>query len=314
MPVLDKKWFNPNGIISPNLATKLEIASLGNPVTHTLTELGWDGVTPVATIGLELSPDNKTIRRAQFLLRGRLTDEQISRSAATIWGEEVKDLTFKADIPDGGRFHFNNGTLASDMLACEEMKFYFTRGADVVPPTEWPALGIRDFSVRCIAHLDKNSNKREGPLLKYTVILIPLSVDELHQLEPASDSGAWPGFKLCEGSCRFFPSTDQSTWGDPICPLICRGSHVSDAPYLPAAGEIRYNIAAVMRTARVAVPCKTANGWKKQQQKAEDDISQLEKEPNITWPDTPRHQPPLGRCTNRYIYLYLAILFSRPNQ
>ena len=279
MPVLDKKWFNPSGCITQQYATKLEIASLGNPVNHTLTGLGWDGTTPVATIGLELAPDNKSVRRAQFLLRGQLCSEPVSRSAAAIWGEGVKDLTLKADVPDGSRFHFNNGTLASDPLACEEMKFYFTKAGEVVPPTEWPALGIRDFSLRCVAHLDKNSNKRDGPQLKYTVILIPLSVDELHQLEPASDSSAWPGFRLCEGSCRFFPATDQSSWGEPICPLICRGSHVSDAPYLPTMEEIRFNIAAVMRTAKVAVPCKTANGWRKQQRKAEEDVTQLEKDP-----------------------------------
>jgi hypothetical protein len=309
MPVLDSKWFNPHGCITPNYATKLEIASLGAPVSNTLTSLGWDGTTPVASIGIELAPDNKTITRAQFLLRGRLCNEPINKSATAIWGEAAKDITLKADIPDGSRFLFNNGTLTSDPLAGEEMKFHLTKGNDVVQPTEWPALGIKDFSIRCVAHLDKNSNKREGPLLKYTVLLIPLSVSDLQQLEPASNSSAWPGFKLCEGSCRFFPATDQSTWGEPICPLICRGSHVSNAPYLPPTEEIRYNIAAVMRTARLAVPCKTANGWRKQQQKAEEDISQLEKQPLITWPDAPRHQPPQGRLTQQCI-LHLSLTLS----
>jgi len=145
--------------------------------------------------------------------------------------------------------------------------------------------------------------------VKFTVLLIPLSVTELHQLEPAAASGAWPGFKLCEGTARFFPSTDQSTWGEPICPLICRGSHVSDAPYLPPSAEIRFNIAAVMRTARVAVPCKTANGWNKQLQKAKDDIASLEKEPLITWPDIPRHQPPIGRFKT-YSTLHLSLTLS----
>ena len=148
MPKLDKKWFNSSGSITPNLATKLEIASLGNPVNHALSGLGWDGTAPVATIGLELSPDNKTVLRAQFLLRGRLCSEPISRSAAAIWGERAKELVLKADIPDGSRFQFNSGKLASDPLACEEMKFFFTKEGSTVPPTEWPTYGIKEFAVR----------------------------------------------------------------------------------------------------------------------------------------------------------------------
>ncbi len=163
MPVLDNKWFNPNGSLTPDLVKKLEIASLGHPVNHTLSELGWDGSSPVATIGLELSPDNKQVHRAQFILRGNLGSEPVSRAAGAIWGDKAKELTLKITIPEGGRFHFNNGTLSSDPLASEETKFYLTKGNNVVPPTEWPAYGVGDFSVRCVCHLDKNSNKRESP-------------------------------------------------------------------------------------------------------------------------------------------------------
>lgn len=295
MPPLDKKWFNEGGTLTPDLAKKLEIASLGNPVDHTLTELGWDGSTPVATIGLELSPDNKRILRAQFILRGNLGGDMITRPAGAIWGDAAKEVTLKIEVPAGGRFHFNNGTLASDPLACEEAKFYFMRGDNVVPPTDWSPFGISDFSLRCVCHLDRNSNKREGPLIKASIILIPLNIDELHQLEPGSNSGAWPGFKLCETTCRFFPSTDQSTWGEPICPLICRGSHYSDAPYLPPMEEVRFHIAAVMATATKAVPCKTASGWRRQLKIAEEDVTRLESEPLITWPPTARHTTPISQ-------------------
>jgi hypothetical protein len=297
MPPLDRRWFSGTGGLLGDLPAKLEIASLGNPVTHTLSNLGWDGTTPVASIGLELSPDNRHVQRAQFLLRGQLAAEPVSRSAASIWSGADKDVTFRAEIPDGSRFQFSAGGLTSDYLACEEMKIRFSRGDTALLPADWPAAGIAEFAIRCVCYLDKNSNKRQGPLLKYLVMLVPLSVEELRHLEPNSASSAWPGFKLAEGSCRFFPTTDQSTWGDPICPLLCRGSHVSEAPYLPPPEEIRFHIGAVMQTAKLAVPCKTANGWRKQRDKAVEDIASMEKEPLITWPATARHAAPQGTAT-----------------
>ena len=219
----------------------------------------------------------------------------------------------KITIPDGDRFQFTDGTLASDYIACEDTMAFFHQGSIAITPAEWPALGISEFAIRCICHLDKASNKREGPRIKYTILLIPLSIDELRNMEPSSYNSASPGFKLHEGTAAFLPATDSSTWGDPICPLILRGSPASEAPYTPPRQEILFNIAAVMRTARVAVACKTANGWRKQWDKAMEDTTDLEKEPLITWPETARHPAPQGRLT---IYKTLALfpLFSKCNQ
>jgi hypothetical protein len=306
MPLLDAKWFRGDGSLNPVLANKLEIASLGAPVANTLSNLGWDGVNPVATIGLELSPDNRHVQRAQLVIRGQLAADPIVRSAATIWPKVGKDVTLRIDVPDASRFQFASGGTASNYLACEEAKFRFLKGDQPVLPADWADIGVTEFAIRCITHLDRNSNKPDGPLLKYVVLLVPLDVNELRRLEPASASSAWPGFKLTEGTCRFFPGSDQTGWGDPVCPLLCRGSHQSEAPNLPPGDEIRFHIAAVMRAAKLAVHCKTANGWRKQRDQAEADIRALERDPTITWPTAPRHAAPQGQFQKLHLFFQTA--------
>jgi len=125
--------------------------------------------------------------------------------------------------PDSSRFQFSAGGLTSGYLACEVMKIRFSRGNTALLLADWPAASISEFPIRCVCYMDKNSNKRQGPLLKYLVMLVHLSVEEPWQLEPNSASSAWRGFKLTLAVC-FFPTTAQTTWGDPICSLLCHGS------------------------------------------------------------------------------------------
>lgn len=304
MPPLDDRLFKSGSAITASLANQLEVASLGSPVSNTLVNLGWDGTSPVAAVGLELSPDNRHVQRAQLVLRGQLAQEPVVKQANTFWGDASSEVTLRVEVPDGSRFIFAAGGLASNYLACEELKFYFARDGKPVLPTDWAGIGVKEFAVRCICYLDKNSNKKEGPRLKYAIHLVPLSVTELQQQAPASASAAWPGFKLVEGSCAFFPGADQTGWGDPICPLLCRGSHRSEAPHTPAVAEIRFYIAAVMRTAMLATHCRSASGWKKQHDQAVANITALEREPTITWPATPRHDPPQGINLSHPSYIY----------
>jgi hypothetical protein len=297
MPDLSEKWFSGNGTIPANLISQIEIASLGLPVNRVLQNLGWDGSKAVACLGFELSPDNKHVARAQFLLRGPLSEDQVSVSAVKIWPGAAKEVTLHINVPEGGNFHFNAGTLASDFIACEDVKFRFEKNGRPLLPAEWPAHNVGEFAIRAVCHLAKNSNRGDGPALKYNILLFPASVGELKQLEPGSKSAAWPGAKLAEGTCPFFPGAGQTGWQDPICPLICRGSHASEAPNLPEGDEILYFVSAVMRTAKVAVTCSTAAILKAKWAKASSDVTTLEKEPVVTWPNAKRHAPPQGRST-----------------
>jgi len=309
MPDLDGKWFTGTGAIPPDLAPQLEIASLGQPVGQVLANLGWDTVTPVAAVGLELSADNRHVARAQFLLRGNLREEAASKPANKIWASATEGVNLKIEIPDGGAFAFRNGTLTSDFLSCEETKFFFCKGQEPILPTDWAKLGVGEFSIRAICHLDKSSNGRDGPVMKYTIVLVPLGLGDLRSLEPNSSSSAWPAFKIHEGRCRLFPSSDQNTWGDPVCPLICRGSHASEAPNLPPPTEVKHHISALMRTAKLPVTCSSASAWKRQREKAISNVAALEKDPLITWPEAPRHAAPQGRAVPTNCNTRLSIAF-----
>ncbi len=62
MPNLAKKFFKATGDLLLQYAARLETTGLGLPIHQTLIDLGWDGKL-TAGVGLELSPDNKQVRR-----------------------------------------------------------------------------------------------------------------------------------------------------------------------------------------------------------------------------------------------------------
>jgi hypothetical protein len=72
MPNLDKKWFKAKGNMDRELAKKLLTVSFGTPVTDTLSNFDWDG-KPIATVGLEFTPDNRRVARGHFILHGLFT-------------------------------------------------------------------------------------------------------------------------------------------------------------------------------------------------------------------------------------------------
>ena len=74
MPVATKKWFKQTEELSTDLAKKLSTSSFGIGAMDTLESLGWDGKS-VAAVGLELTPDNRRVKRSRqrldFLTRCR---------------------------------------------------------------------------------------------------------------------------------------------------------------------------------------------------------------------------------------------------
>jgi hypothetical protein len=80
MPTLAKKFFKATGELPLEYAARLETAGLGLPIHQTLIDQGWTGKL-VAGVGLELSPDNKQVRRGEFFLRGLPTKEFIEIQA-----------------------------------------------------------------------------------------------------------------------------------------------------------------------------------------------------------------------------------------
>ncbi len=121
---LDKKWLKAKGNMDKELAKKLLTMSFGTSVTDTLSNFDWDG-KPIATVGLEFTPDNRRVARGQFILHGLFTKEPVMLQASKLFPEADPDITLTVVIPDGREFRFNGGTLGSDLLACENFKHHF---------------------------------------------------------------------------------------------------------------------------------------------------------------------------------------------
>ena len=84
MPNLDKKWFKAKGNMDKELAKKLLTVSFGTSVTDTLSNFDWDG-KPIATVGLEFTPDNRRVARGQFILHGLFTKEPVMIQASKLF-------------------------------------------------------------------------------------------------------------------------------------------------------------------------------------------------------------------------------------
>lgn len=304
MPPLHKKWFKETGDLPVDLASKLVTNSFGQAVVHTLTYLEWDGRF-TACVGVELTPDNRHIRRSEFMLRGIPSKDPVQLRANNLWSTAGPDVLLTLTIPDGSAFHFSNGTLASDYIAGEDVRHHFTKDGDIITPTEWPAYGIGEIAVRAVCHLDKSSNVR-GPCIKVTFLIMPHSYDEISGLGPHTLNPAWPGLRVLDTTCNLFPQ--HPSWKDPCCPLILLGSDYNLAPNLPEGREIRYHIAAVMKTAKRPTICNKQRSLAAKWAAAIRNVEELELDPLITWPAVPRHQPTTGEYLPFYNLVYCSNL------
>jgi hypothetical protein len=296
MAPLAKKWFKATGDLHPRIAGHLVTDSFGQPVANVLARLDWDG-NLVACIGLELSPDNKHMAHSQFMLQGLPKKEPVEIQANNLWASAQPGTKLSITIPDGKTFIFTGGTLASDYVSGEDFSYSFSKDGSTIVPTEWTNHGVGEIAIRAICHLDKSSNVK-GPSVKVTILVFPNSIEELSELSAATLSPAWPGIRILENTCGFFPkSTD---WKDPCCPLIMLGCTQLHNTNLPPGAEIRFHISALMRTARRPTICNKLSTLKKQLEKAMADVESMELEPTIVWPDVPRHAPNAGKKHNCY--------------
>jgi hypothetical protein len=301
MPVAAKKWFKQTEELSTDLAKKLSTSSFGMGVMDTLESLEWDGKS-VAAVGLELTPDNRRVKRSQFLLLGALSREPVGLAANKLFPDADPAITMMITIPEGSTFRFNGGSMSSDLLPCESYKIFFAKAGNIIFPTEWAANKVGETSMRAICHLDKASNSGTGPKPKTTILLFPRSAEEMNLLSDGTQSPAWPGIRILQVTGEFFPKLPS--WKDPICPLLLLGSLYHDAPHLPSLADIKFHIAATMRSARLPTACTSGVSLARQWSKALADIEKLEKEPTITWPDAERPAIPAGKLIIKIKYRY----------
>jgi hypothetical protein len=293
MAPLDKKWFQGTGDLPSVITDNLLVASLGQPVNAILGRNGWDGRL-VAGVGLELSPDNLRVTRGQFFMRGQLSVEPGEFQANKLWERASKDISVTMIFPHAAEFDFANGSMASDYLEGDAVKIKCYRDGQEVPPADWKRLGVKQFVLRLVAYLDKQSNK-SGPKVKFTLLFFPETVDEMRKIGDEVQGPAWPGVKVLEGNADFFPMAPEKGWGCPIYPVLAPGSG-SRPVNMPSGEQLRYCIAKVLGTARLPVPCTSAATLRKKWARIEEDEEEYEERmPTVTWPEVAEPSASLGK-------------------
>ena len=204
----------------------------GDAINDTLTRLGWEGQI-VGAVVLQLSVDGSMVTSGQFLMRGELAKEVIKVKVDKLWEKAGKDIVLSFSMPRAEEFSFPGGLMTSEYLASTSIRATFIRGETVIPEADWAEERIGNFSLRIICHLGKTSNGTTGPHLKYTVLLFPYSPAELEELSDVMQSTSWPGIRVLEGQCGFFPTHQRGSgarhfsrcWGYETKPRTRDGGH-----------------------------------------------------------------------------------------
>jgi len=288
MPYLDKKWFRNEGNLTAQVFRSLIAPDLGREVNSVLGRHGWQG-NKAAGVAVELTADNGGVARAQFFLRGRLSEQIGSVAATKIWEKADKTVMLAISFPPGDDFNFASGTLASEYLPGEEVKVVCSKDGEALLPANFGAHGIGDFCMRAVAYIDKSSNSAAGPKVKYTIMMYPATEEEMLERSDLAADVSWPGVKVLEGQAELAPQALPEGWGCPLLPVVVPGADPAAAPISVSGAELRFAIAKVMATARLPTPCASASSMAKKWNKLQQDPNSAEERmPSIVWPTPAR--------------------------
>lgn len=295
MPILDSRFFAGTEAIPDQLVKRLLTPSLGDRVTDCLTGLGWEGQI-IAAVGLTLSVDGQRVENAEFFMRGELLHAPVQISANKLFEGAEKEVMLSITIPEAQLFNFKNGTLCSEFLPGDAVNVQVSRHEEQIAVADWAAYNVHQFCLRLICYLDKSSNAKRGrgPHIKFTILLFPQSVDELAERSGATQAANWPGIKIAEGNCGFFPEASAGAFGMPLLPILCTRQRAENSVSVPSLPQLRFAIAETMRTAALPVVCATRAALVK---KAQETVIHLPRArtPTITWPTEIRPQSEKGK-------------------
>jgi len=287
MAPLEGRWFEGSENIPEPTATSLVVASFGYPVAATLGRNGWDGGV-MAGIGLELSPDNKSVARGQVVMRGLLSAEAASIQAFKLWESADKEVTIDITFPNAAEFDFASGRMTSEYLPSEGIRVVASKDGRPILPTDWSKFGIKNFCLRLFLAMAKPSAyNNQKPGAKFALLFFPHTVEEMSEWTDLVQEAGWPGIKILEGEAQLFPHAPVGSWGCPILPLICPGNNAQPTT-LPPAAELRHVIWRIVDTARQPNAYASHSTLKRKWGKIIADPEEYsEREPLVTWPQPP---------------------------
>jgi hypothetical protein len=178
-----------------------------------LTSKGWEGQL-IAFLLTQLSADGQAVQSMKFNMRGKLTTQTVVVKAEKLWEGTEKDVNLLISMPDADKFSFVGGELSSDLLAQDNVKMSATKGDNIILPSDWEASKVGDLCFRLLAYpVMKSSNTKLFLCshIKFTVLAFPMAANDMAELTDAKQSESWPGIKILEGKCEFFPRSQENT-------------------------------------------------------------------------------------------------------
>ena len=212
----------------------------GEAIKTTLDDLDWDG-DAVATIVLNLSPDNKKVTGGRINIVGEFIKEPKEFKATKLFEKADKDLRITYQIDDATIFKLNGGTMIGELLNSDQFTWSVTKKTSsrvntVIDETDYESSSIGDFCVKPYL-IPVSSNTA-----MLTLLAFPMNATKLKADHPLSDKTSFPGMELISLNIPLFPPMDSErgkNWGSPIHPLFILGGEGTDHPNIPSTKEIK---------------------------------------------------------------------------
>ena len=199
-------------------------------------------------ITADISQDNSKVLRTRIHARGALYTE-LPKTFKSEKFFKFASYIFTLSNLEADLFSFQSG-LSSNLVDGSSFHFSFKKNPreEAASHEELEALGFRGFSL-------KLSLRPESELwMKFTLLLFPLSREELLTRFPFGDDEKFPALKLDGGQCRMCPSQEdvlpEMRWGMPILPILISSTPFSQSSSYPASRDLRVGVAALLRRAR----------------------------------------------------------------
>jgi hypothetical protein len=238
-------------------------------------------------MGRQASRNGDTAGQGFFSLLGPLADQPVVLPAYKIWAGAARDATVTITLPPAEAFSFLNGTLASDYIDQDEIRFVVPKGHTPILPTHFRRNNILGLSLRLLVHLAKGSNGRGGLAVKLTLLAFPRDVEDLREEGEAMQHAGWAGIKIYEAESPLFPAAPLGQWGNPIYPLLYR--HSVAMACTATNQELRSAISALMNTACTPTACTSTAALQRFWYNARTDPDSMQVgQPQITWPHEDR--------------------------
>ena len=249
MAPLEKAFFAGQDALPDGDVKRAEVANFTTGPAEALKRFGWKG-TAASCVGLRLTGDNRRIEGGLFLTLGKPDSNRFEFEAKKIWPKAATNVSITIKVDDLSMFQFPHGTLCSDFLPGDEVPHSLTlrevnQNPSAILDEEKAEYEIGDFCLRMVCTIKKSSAAKGPVMIKYTILLFPLSKGETLGLSFNTESAAWPGLLVADGAMPLLPEA-STLWQCPIVPLILSGAPFSKHAYLPPEGALRRAVASIM--------------------------------------------------------------------